>query len=127
MHRWGTPERRTGSFISSAAVNGGKIRHLFQHSDLDAQYLLRNLGKLVGNSGQLNPMTLDLSRNRALGKSQVQLRFRSMSLSIEPSDAPITELTLDRSSCESTPMQLAIDHHFMLNADPFSGRRRKSG
>ncbi len=97
-------------------------RCLVRISDLDAQYILRHLDKLVGKSSELNPVTLDLSRNRVLGKPQVQLRFRSMNPNIEPSDAPITELTLDQSNYDSTPMQLAIDHHFLLNALRFGFR-----
>ncbi len=97
-------------------------RCLVRISDLDAQYMLRHLDKLVGKSFELNPVTLDLSRNRVLSKPQVQLRFRSMNPNIEPSDLPITELTLDQSSYDSTPMQLAIDHHFLLNALRFGFR-----
>ena len=97
-------------------------RCLVRINDSDADYLLRHLDKLVGKSNELNPVTLDLSRNRVLGKSQVQLRFRSMDLTIEPSEAPITELTLDQSSYDSTPMQLAFNHHFLLNALHFGFR-----
>ncbi len=45
-----------------------------------------------------------------------------MDLNIAPSNAPILELTLDQSSYDSTPMQLAFDHHFLLNALRFGFR-----
>jgi DNA polymerase III sliding clamp (beta) subunit (PCNA family) len=108
--------------IDQCMPHESSSRCLVRISDLDAQYMLRHLDKLVGKSFDLNPVTLDLSRNRVLSKPQVQLRFRGMNPNIEPSNLPITELTLDQSSYDSTPMQLAIDHHFLLNALRFGFR-----
>ena len=114
----------TGRFpnIDQCMPHESSSRCLVRISDHDADYLMRFLDRLVGKSNELNPVTLDLNRNRILGKPQVQLRFRNMDLHIDPCDAPILELTLDQSSYDSTPMQLAFDHHFLLNALRFGFR-----
>lgn len=91
-------------------------------SDHDAQYLLRHLDRLVGKSDELNPVTLDLNRDRVLGKPQVQLRFRSVRPELETSDWPTIELSLDSSTSESVAMRVAFDHHFLLTALRFGFR-----
>jgi hypothetical protein len=45
-----------------------------------------------------------------------------MNLNVEPSEAPVAEVTLDQSSYDSSPMQFVIDHHFLLNALSFGFR-----
>ena len=93
-------------------------------SDADASFLLKSLPHLVGKCEELQPMTLDLSIDRNLGKQLVKLRFRRIDSSrSDQSSAPVIDVTLDESTFTPHSMQLAMDHHYLLTALRFGHRK----
>ncbi len=93
-------------------------------SDEDAQFLLKNLDRLLGKPVELNAATLDLGCDRVTGKRLVQLRSRkSEPLWADPANTQIVEVTLDGSTFDSVPMRVAMDHHMLLNAIRFGHRQ----
>ena len=111
-------------------------------AECDAEFLKSNLTKLFGKSSDIQPLTIDLSRDEITGGQRVLLRFAGLSsvlakhrlghrgIKVPPSAGrrdqagtpgqstatELVELCLEGSHYDLLPMQIAVDYRHLLAA-----------